>query len=335
MESLALGHPLWTPPALCKRGLNVNSLTKYPGNNFCPPIRVVYFRKHMAQYSPPAPSDYWMLDAPALMAIIAEKSTMSKWVVNIGADPSSTGENGERVPIVGDDVSALWFMGYRGVNFDIPENEASMKSYYGKWPQAVVDTRGLPPIHIADALRQHYVPNDIDFLKIDVDSFDCEFLDEILKAGYLPKAISIESAPYWPPPLKFITRFSSDHPYADARPSPMMGCSLSMVLSLLEPYNYTLIQFVMEDAWLVKGEFAGLFGLQDFSPTDIFKLGNPNLYAAHQFKAPEGKLPKDLLEELIALRPQPEKMLEKAQQMIEDQLELTPSLRRVKYELSV
>ena len=108
-------------------GDNNGASVKFPGELFCPPIRASYFRKHMEKFSPPVPADYWMLDAPAIMAAISTKAKMSQWLVNIGANPTSKGENGEREVIQGDDCSGLWPMGYYGVNFDVPGNEAQMK----------------------------------------------------------------------------------------------------------------------------------------------------------------------------------------------------------------
>lgn len=38
-------------------------------------------------------------------------------------------------------------------------------------------------LQIVRKLEQRQVPKDLDFLKIDVDSFDCEFLDAIVSGG--------------------------------------------------------------------------------------------------------------------------------------------------------
>lgn len=334
-EEQYLSHPLWTPPTLCGDSQALDRALKFPGEYFCPPVRVTYFRQHMAAFSPPVPDNYWMLDAPAFMSVLSKRANLSKWLVNIGANPSSTGEDGERRPIQGDDCSALWRMGYRGLNFDVPENARSMAESYAPWPGALVDAGGHPPWQIGEALRRHGVPRDIDFLKIDVDSFDCEFLGKVLAEGYRPKVVMIESAPYWPPPIKYITRYSDSHPYSDARPSALMGCSLSMVLEVLSPYGYTLIQYAMEDAWFVKSEFEGLFGKREYDPWKVFAQGNPNLYAAHQFRGPKGTNNTLQLMGLISLRAHPEKMLQRARELVEQVLEWRPSLNQVKYELSI
>ena len=95
-----------------------------------------------------------------------------------------------------------------------------------------MDASGHLPSKIGAALVNHGVPKDVDFLKIDVDSFDCEFLAEIFRAGYRPKAVDIESSPWWPPPLKFQTLYSDKHPYKLATSSALVGCSLAKVVDI-------------------------------------------------------------------------------------------------------
>jgi hypothetical protein len=65
-------HPLWTPPVLCP-DLGEASAAGFPAARFCPMVKVQYSRRHLAGASPPLPDDYWMLDAPAIMAVLATK----------------------------------------------------------------------------------------------------------------------------------------------------------------------------------------------------------------------------------------------------------------------
>jgi hypothetical protein len=321
-------HPLWTPPRLCRDDERKHRV--HPALNFCPPVHVKYFRDHLAHHSPPLPDDYWMLDAPAILATIHQKTQLSMWLVNLGANPSSTAEDGDRRVINGDDCSPLWPMGYHGVNFDIARNEQTTMAFYKSWPNAIVDLDGAPPPSIVSKLVHHGVPKDIDFLKIDVDSFDCEFLSHILNAGYAPKAMSLELAAPWPPPLKFMVKYSSNFSYAASTGTVMSGCSLQMGMDLAKPHGYTLLQYAMEDGWFVKDEYLDLFGGVERDIVKVYDNGNPNRYASFAWQRHA-----DMVKELEELRNEPDEMLKKAQRGVQQVLGAKPELATAKYVLEV
>ena len=103
------------------------------------------------------PSGYKMLDAPAILGVIGTAVRLSGWVVNVGAVPSIGEDAYRRVSRQADDVTPLWDMGYRGVNFDIAAHEKKMR-FYQKWKHAKVDLVGRPPQTFAAGLREHGVP---------------------------------------------------------------------------------------------------------------------------------------------------------------------------------
>jgi hypothetical protein len=59
----------------------------------------------------------------------------------------------------------------------------------------------------------------------------------MVSAGWLPKALSIESSPWWPPPLVYRTKPSPKHPYEEARFAALVGCSLQAVTEVLLPHG--------------------------------------------------------------------------------------------------
>jgi len=325
---LGLSHPLWAAPELC----GSSELRKHPALNFCPPVKPTYSRTHFARFNGQPPDDYWMLDSPAVMSTIARKANLSMWLVNMGANPSSLSENGEREEMPGDDCSPLWYMGYHGVNFDIPQNEPTMTEFYSQWPNAITDTKGVPPPDVVKSLQHHGVPKDLDFLKIDVDSFDCVFLSEILSAGYSPKAMSIECAAPWPPPLKFMVNYTKLFSYEASSGTAMSGCSLSMAADILKPHGYTLLQYAMEDGWFVKNEFANLFGPIEKDVAKVWDVGNPKMYAQFAWLQPPGT---QMVQELKELRTKPADMLQKAKQAVQHLLAQKTDLQTADFFLDV
>ena len=187
-----------------------------------------------------------------------------------------------------------------------------MMEFYSKWPKAIVDLRTPSPVEIGFALVvRHAVPKNLDFLKIDVDSYDCEYLKAILAAGYSPKAVDIELTPSIPPPLKYMLKWNPEYPVFG---SILGGCSLSMAMDIIQPYGYTLIQYAMEDGWFVKDEYAHLFGSVHPDPTDLYELGNPDHYAPNIWTGDING--SSMVEELVHLRGNPAAMLARAQEGI-------------------
>jgi len=322
-------HPLWTPPTLCN-SLESQKQLSLPALNFYPPVLVEYPRWILQIQAPPVPEGWWMLDAPAIISTIRKQTEFSLWLVNLGANPTSLGENGERRVVRGDDCSPMWPMGYSGVNFDIPSNEKTMRAYYGKWPKAIVDLNMTAPMGIATSLQLYGVPKDMDFLKIDVDSFDCDYLSEILTAGYRPKAINIELAAPWPPPLKFRMRYTEGFAYEASSGTMLSGCSLQAGAEVAKPFGYSLLQYAMEDGWFVQNEYLGLFGPVESDIIKAYDVGNPNLYAPWAWLGDE-----NILHELKDLRSDPARMLEKAKDGVRQVVAGRPALQKAKYTLEV
>jgi hypothetical protein len=262
--SLTVGTPDGSPPELCKSLQQTPKFPACPGLNFCPAPDVQAMRAQMAQFFP-VPQDMVCLDAMFILEVIRPFTNLSMHIVNLGAGPSSKGENDKRQIVQGDDTTALNHAGWHSMNYDIPATAEATRSFYQKFGnRAQVDTTGeVEPHLIGKHLISHGVPHELDFLKVDIDSFECEYLEALLLGGFKPKLIDVEVAASYPPPIKFRARYTAGSGVskyaAKLSATPFSGCSLQEVMDLVKPFNYTLLQFPMEDAWLVKDEFAHLF----------------------------------------------------------------------------
>ncbi|CAE8734898.1 unnamed protein product [Polarella glacialis] len=261
----------WTPPKLCLASSNPSGQpAQFPGNNFCPPVKIEYFKDHTNRFSNANVSeDYWMLDAPALMAIFSARLSPSRWLVNMGSTAHVLGQTAKRTTGGGDICTPLYSMGYHGVNFDVPPHRSEIISFYKRWPRAIVDADGTPAHEIVAKLQHHGVPLDLDFLKIDIDSLECVYLQEIMQAGYKPKLISLELNPAMPPPVEWMRINMSGK-------CNWPGCSLQMAVSILRPYHYTLFQYPMNDGWFVSDGLLDLLGPLERDTATIYHAGNPN-----------------------------------------------------------
>eukprot|EP00913_Durusdinium_trenchii_P032306 g30248.t2 len=125
---------------------------------------------------------------------------------------------------------------------------------------------------------------DVDALSIDIDSFDCAVLREVLRV-VSPKMVSVEVMPL-PPPVSVLTEFHPQHlRSANANMSGYAaisggttrqggffpGCSLSAAIALLWPNSLGLYRLSARDALFVRKDVAELVLGEDWRPADEFQ----------------------------------------------------------------
>merc|ERR1740121_20618 len=200
------------------------------------------------------------------------------------------------------------------MNFD-PRFKSSARKRLKGFLDALTDDHAWSPTEFPPKLQEYGVPKDLDLLKIDTDSFDGEFLNRTLHAGFRPKLIIIELSSWWPPPLKFMLKFEGDNPSVDQ--PYLAGCSLQTAVDLVKPFGYTLIQYPLEDGWFVKNEYLDLFGHLETDTRKLFLAGNPNFYVGNSGFV--DYTPKEALREVFN---DPPKMLEKSKEIIRHWMEV-------------
>ena len=88
---------LWNAPQLCSKA---NASSQFVANNFCPPVDVPYLKvqaSKLGKHGSGLPSEWAMLDAPAILAVLKRGGVaLSGWLVNLGASPTSFGEDAHR-----------------------------------------------------------------------------------------------------------------------------------------------------------------------------------------------------------------------------------------------
>lgn len=107
----------------------------------------------------------------------------------------------------------------------------------------------ITPQNVVEVIRAHDF-EDLNYLKIDIDSFDLEILRSILKDGLLPAVFSIEINEIVPPPVVLECRFSEVHSYK----TPFFGCSLQAAINLALEFDYYCHSLAFNNAFFVKNE---------------------------------------------------------------------------------
>ena len=107
-------------------------------------------------------------------------------------------------------------------------------------------------------------------------------MEAVLAAGYTPDLIVIETNPAYPPPIHFKLRYGAHAKrffHAGGAHHILYGCSLSAANSIAKAHGYTLLQFVIEDAYFVRTAAISKFaGSVPSGPSAAFAMGNPYTY---------------------------------------------------------
>lgn len=123
-------------------------------------------------------------------------------------------------------------------------------------------------------------PNSIDFLKIDIDSCECQVLEELLRTDpryYTAKIIQVEAGHNLPPPLAFQDRCKHDK-YGQSASSmfDLFGCSVQAAHDVLAPHGYRLLQYDWPDAVFVHEEARPAFPCMSLDLEANYWLGYHN-----------------------------------------------------------
>lgn len=124
------------------------------------------------------------------------------------------------------------------------------------FPHSKLARGRVTPVNVGPLLQGFEVPTKFDILNLDIDSYDLEVLDAMLKYGFKPKIISMEINEKIPPPIYFNVNFDPSHVW---QRDHFYGCSLTAAAQMVRPHGYILesVQYnnaVFVDADLAKGK---------------------------------------------------------------------------------
>jgi len=113
-------------------------------------------------------------------------------------------------------------------------------------------TSATPQI-LPGLILEHVGPA-VDVVKVDIDSYDCAILEELL-SRLTTHLLLMEVNPGIPPPFKWAMRYHADLSAflgnldaEELQSAPIRGCSLSYVVSLAKKYGYDFVAFGHHDA---------------------------------------------------------------------------------------
>lgn len=95
----------------------------------------------------------------------------------------------------------------------------------------------VTPKNVAALFEGFDIPQNFEYLNIDIDSYDLSILRELIDSGYRPKIISMEVNEKFPPNIYFEVLYSPDHAWTGDH---FFGCSLSAAHESLVTRGYKL-----------------------------------------------------------------------------------------------
>jgi bifunctional DNA-binding transcriptional regulator/antitoxin component of YhaV-PrlF toxin-antitoxin module len=126
-----------------------------------------------------------------------------------------------------------------------------LQSYYEVFGDRVsIVNQHVNPKNIIELIQSKIGLSGIDFLSIDIDSFDYHVLDAILKK-YKPKIICTEINELFPPPIKFTVLPEAKTLW---RGDAFQGYSLQLAIQLAEKYGYVVSELHFNNLFLEKIE---------------------------------------------------------------------------------
>jgi hypothetical protein len=163
--------------------------------------------------------------------------------------------------------------GWSGLAVEMdPDRFSKLAFIYAKFPNARLARNRVTPLNVKSLLDSYEVPKDFDLLNLDIDSYDLYVIEEMLKAKYRPKVISMEINEKIPPPIYFTVDYHDAHYW---QVDHFFGCSIEAAASIVRPFGYILQSLVYNNAMFIRTDVAnGRF--EDMSVKDAYDNGYRN-----------------------------------------------------------
>lgn len=150
-----------------------------------------------------------------LAKLFADLGTTDRYLVDVGAGDGATLSN----------TKALLAAGWRGARFDVA-------------PGDDVHEERVTAENACDLCARYNVPGEFDLLCLDIDGNDWWVLRALLRGGYRPRVMCVETNPCIPPEPPVTVVYHPDLAFANTR---YFGGSLGAFRRLAEAYGYQLV----------------------------------------------------------------------------------------------
>jgi hypothetical protein len=145
---------------------------------------------------------------------------------------------------------ALYRRGWTGCAVEAdPARFADLARAYRKFPGVVLVRTWVSPENVCAVLRSAGVPQEFDFLNLDIDSYDRDVLDALLQE-FRPQLVCAEINEKIPPPIEFSVRYAPGHRWGGDH---FYGQSIATLAKVARDRGYGLVELEYNSAFLVPG----------------------------------------------------------------------------------
>lgn len=131
----------------------------------------------------------------------------------------------------------------------------------------------VTPDNLAPMFKTYEVPRDFGFLTLDIDSYDYDVADELLRM-YNPRVICVEINERIPPPIKYALRYRRGQALPEVG-SIFGGVSIAMMHELFDRFGYVVVGLEYNNLFAVRRvdlrSYSGKYC--EMSPHDAWRKG--------------------------------------------------------------
>jgi len=200
-------------------------------------------------------------EAEGLAAILARVGIAGGYFVDIGASDGVT--ISPTLPLF---RSEAW----RGLAIEPDEQKlAKLAVGFAYRPGVAMASVRVTPRNAAALLAACGVPERLEVLKVDIDSYDVLVVEALL-AAFRPAVIVIEINTAVPPPIFFALAFAEDYRWEGGH---YFGCSITAACDVLKPLGYALAALDYDNALFVRADLAAARAIHDLTPEEAYRDG--------------------------------------------------------------
>jgi hypothetical protein len=153
-----------------------------------------------------------------------------------------------------------------------PSKFSRLAFVYADFPNVSLARCRVTPQTAARLMQSFEVPFDFTLLNLDIDSYDLHVIDELLKADFRPRVISMEINEKIPPPIFFTVDYDDAHYWQGDH---FFGCSLTAASSIVRPHGYILESLQYNNAIFIRTDIAGVI-FRDVNNESAYDAGYRN-----------------------------------------------------------
>jgi hypothetical protein len=154
-----------------------------------------------------------------------------------------------------------------------PIKFSKLSFLYANYPNAKLARNRVTPYNIKSLLDAYEVPQDISVLNLDIDSYDLYVIEQMLKADYKPKIISMEVNEKIPSGIFFTVDYDDKHYWQGDH---FYGCSLDAASIVVKPFGYILYSLKFNNAIFVRDDLVSN-NYSDLTAENAYNLGYRNV----------------------------------------------------------